>query len=315
MEPAPFFADIAEAPSGGRTVWATAADGVRLRIGYWRGGKTGERNGTVLIFPGRSEYIEKYGPALTRLTGAGHACLIIDWRGQGLSDRILADPMSGHVHEFVDYQTDVAALLQTASALGAPEPRFLLGHSMGGCIGLRALHSGLPVRAAAFSAPMWGIRIHPLLRPTALALTTAARSVRQGHRYAPGTSAATYVLEAAFEDNFLTRDRAMWDFMRTQTQRHPELGLGGPSLHWLNEALAETRRLRTMPAPATPCYTAFGTRERIVDTLAIDAVMAGWPNGRLDLFAGAEHEIMMELPEVRDRFLTRVCEAFAGAAG
>ena len=43
--------------------------------------------------------------------------------------------------------------------------------------------------------------------------------------------------------------------------------------------------------------------------------MAGWPNGRLDLFAGAEHEIMMELPEVRDRFLTRVCEAFAGAAG
>ncbi|MCB2131865.1 MAG: alpha/beta hydrolase, partial [Rhodobacteraceae bacterium] len=114
MEPAPFFADIAEAPAGGRTVWATAADGVRLRIGYWRGGETGERNGTVLIFPGRSEYIEKYGPALTRLTGAGHACLIIDWRGQGLSDRILADPMSGHVHEFVDYQTDVAALLQTA---------------------------------------------------------------------------------------------------------------------------------------------------------------------------------------------------------
>lgn len=311
MEAAPLFADVARAPEGARAVWTRAQDGIRLRLAYWAGGA----KGTVLIFPGRTEYIEKYGPAIARLTEAGHACLVIDWRGQGLSDRIIADPMSGHVHEFVDYQSDVAALLHLAATLDAPGPYHLLAHSMGGCIGLRALHAGLPVRSAALTAPMWGIRIHPALRPTAWALTTAARTVRQGHRYAPGTSSAAYVLAAPFEDNFLTRDRTMWEFMRTQARTHPELGLGGPSLHWLNEALAETRLLRARPAPDIPCYAAVGTRERIVDPVAIDSLMGTWPGGRLDLFSGAEHEILMELPEVRDTFLDRALALFAENGG
>ncbi|MCV2865157.1 alpha/beta fold hydrolase [Albidovulum sediminicola] len=311
MEPAPFFDDIARAPDGARALWATAQDGVRLRICAWAGGT----KGTVLIFPGRTEYVEKYGLPVTRLTEAGYACLAIDWRGQGLSDRIIPDPMSGHVHEFVDYQSDVAALMTAARALELPEPMFLMGHSMGGCIGLRALHSGLPVRAAAFSAPMWGIRIHPVLRPTARFLSSAARTIRQGHRYAPGTSAAAYIADAPFEDNFLTRDPTMWDFARGQIAAHPELGLGGPSLHWLNEALAETRMLLARPAPDLPCYVGVGTRERIVDPIAIDTLMARWPGGQLDLFSGAEHELLMELPEVRERFLSRTIALFneAGA--
>ncbi|MCV2868384.1 alpha/beta hydrolase [Defluviimonas sp. WL0002] len=303
---APFFADIARAPDGVRAFWTEAHDGVRLRLAFW---PTGTK-GTVLIFPGRTEYIEKYGPAISHLINAGYACLAVDWRGQGLSDRVIADPMSGHVHDFVDYQSDVAAVVTSARALEVSGPMFVMGHSMGGCIGLRALHSGLPVRAASFSAPMWGIRIHPVLRPTAWFLSSAARTMRQGHRYAPGTSAATYVADAAFENNFLTRDRAMWNFARAQIAAHPELGLGGPSLHWLNEALVETRRLRSRAAPDVPCYAGLGTHERIVDPIAVDELMSRWPNGQLDLFDGAEHELLLELPEVRDRFMERTIALF-----
>jgi lysophospholipase len=305
-EAAPFFEDVAEAPGGVLCRWLHASDGVRLRAALWRaGGK-----GTVLLFPGRTEYIEKYGPAAAELRRRGYAMACIDWRGQGLADRLARDRMSGHVGRFTDYQRDIAALLEVVEAEGMPRPLFLMAHSMGGCIGLRALHGRLPVAAVAFSGPMWGIRIQPPLRPMAWASSTLARYVGQGGRYAPTTSPRTYVEIAAFEDNTLTRDPEMYDFMRRQVRAHPELALGGPSMRWLNEALWECRRLRQMPSPAYPCYTALGARERVVDTGAVHARMSAWLGGEIDLIPEAEHEVMMEVPAARARFYDRATALF-----
>jgi lysophospholipase len=295
---APFHADVAEAPGGVLCRWLTAADGVRIRAAFWRaGGK-----GTVFLFPGRTEYVEKYGPAAGEFRRRGFAMAAIDWRGQGLADRPLPDPMTGHVACFRDFQLDVAALLAEARAERLPEPWFLVAHSMGGAIGLRALHENLPVRAAVFSAPMWGIRIHPGLRPAAWALSTLSRPAGFGHAYAPGTSPVTYVAEAPFADNVLTTDPDMYAFMQRQIGAHPELALGGPSLHWLNEALRECLALRRLPAPTYPCLTALGTRERVVDTGPVHQVMAKWLGGKLEMIEGAEHEVMMEKPATRAHF-------------
>ncbi|MCY1125785.1 alpha/beta hydrolase [Frigidibacter sp. RF13] len=303
---APFHADVAEAPGGVLCRWLTAADGVRIRAAFWRAGE----KGTVLLFPGRTEYIEKYGPAAGEFRRRGFAMATIDWRGQGLADRPLPDRMTGHVGRFRDYQLDVAALLAEARAERLPEPYFLVAHSMGGAIGLRALHENLPVRAAAFSAPMWGIRIHPGLRPAAWALSTLSRPAGFGHSYAPGTSPVTYVAEAPYEDNVLTTDPEMYAFMQRQIGAHPDLALGGPSLHWLNEALHECLALRRLPAPTYPCLTALGTRERVVDTGPVHRVMAKWLGGKLDMIEGAEHEVMMERPAIRAHFYDAAAALF-----
>ncbi|WP_236638272.1 alpha/beta fold hydrolase [Mangrovicoccus ximenensis] len=150
---APFFAADSGAPDGARAVWRQTRDGVRIRIGeFGRGPK-----GTVLCFPGRTEYIEKYGPTARDFMAAGYGFAAIDWRGQGLADRLLSDPRLGHVDRFADYQRDVAAFLAHAGEAGLPKPWFLLAHSMGGAIALQSLEAGLEVRAAAFSAPMWQV--------------------------------------------------------------------------------------------------------------------------------------------------------------
>lgn len=167
LSAAPLFTDVHPAPLDGMAFWATAADGVRIRLGVWQ---PNTAKGTVLLFPGRTEYIEKYAPSAGDLAKRGFATIAVDWRGQGLADRLLDNGRMGHVDAFSDYQRDVNAVVAAARELGLPEPFFLLGHSMGGCIGLRALYEGLPVRAAAFSGPMWGIRISAHLRPVAWAL-------------------------------------------------------------------------------------------------------------------------------------------------
>lgn len=305
-EAAPFFAEVTEAPDGGRVTWRTCDDGVRVRIAVWKAGT----RGTVLLFPGRTEYVEKYGPAAIDLAARGYSTATIDWRGQGLADRLLPDRATGHVARFGHYQRDVAALLAAVRDAEMPEPCFLLAHSMGGCIGLRAIHRRLPVRAVAFSGPMWGIRISTLLRPAAWALSVAGRLSGQGHRYAPGTTPETYVSFAPYADNMLTTDPGMYAFMQRQVAAHPGLSLGGPSLHWLHEALAETRALRALRPPALPCLTALGQRERIVDVDAVRQVMKHWPGAQLDEIAGAEHEVMMETPAIRAHFYDAVAALF-----
>jgi len=315
MDAAPLFAEVAKAPPGGRGFWLRTADGVRLRIGHWPASashrKDGAARGTVLLFPGRTEYIEKYGLTVALFAAQGYDVVVNDWRGQGLSDRPLPDRDMGHVLNFSDYQLDVAAISAAVASLSLPGPLFLLAHSMGGCIGLRALISGLDVAAAGFSGPMWGIGISAALRPFAGPIARIATATGRGQRYAPGTGPVTYVVGAGFDGNSLTSDAAMFGFMQGQLAAHPELALGGPSLAWLAAALQECRSLATLPAPAVPTYCGLGRKEMVVDPRPVHRRMAAWRGAQFELFDDARHELMMEVPKVRDRFHSSVLAHYA----
>lgn len=306
MTAAPFHSDVADGPPGGYALWMHAADGVRLRAAVWPGGD----QGTVMLLPGRTEYVEKYGRAANDLIARGFTTVSIDWRGQGLADRALPDKMSGHVDDFSDYQKDLDALVYLAHDQNLPRPYFILAHSMGGCIALRGLTRNLPIQAAAFTAPMWGISMATWMRPMAIAISTAAGWFGQRHRYAPGTTAKTYVQEAAFAGNVLTTDADMYAYMRTQVGKHPDLSLGGPSMGWLHAALVECRALSLLPSPEVPALCALGTSERVVDTSPVHLRMRQWKNGRIDLYPQAEHEIMMETPAMRKRLFDSVADHF-----
>jgi lysophospholipase len=308
--PAPFHAELADAPPGAVAVWLKPG-AMRIRVAWW---KAGDR-GTVVLLPGRTECIEKYGRAAGDLVRRGYSVIAIDWRGQGLSDRALPDPQMGHVGDFAEYQEDLDAMLAEADRAGLPEPRFLMAHSMGGCIGLRALMRGLPFRAAVFSAPMWGITMAAWLRPVAQVVTALAPPFGLAHRYAPTTGPETYLLQAPFEGNVLTTDRQMWAYMRDQIRAVPGLALGGPSIAWLGAALRECAALAARPAPNLPATCALGTLEKVVDVPPVHLRMAGWSSGSLDLYPGAEHEIMMEVPAVRARFFDRAAALYDAHRG
>ncbi|WP_417523603.1 alpha/beta fold hydrolase [Marinovum sp.] len=308
LSPAPYFEDMARGPKGGRCFWLTTEDGKRIRIGHWP--TAAKPQGSFLIFPGRTEYVEKYGLLASDLSALGYEVVAVDWRGQGLADRLLPDARVGHVDVFDDYQRDVRAVLDALPQLSLPKPLFLLGHSMGGCIGLRALYNGLPVRGAVFTGPMWGIRIAGAVRPAAWAMGWTSRKLGFSHFYAPSTGSASYVATAPFEDNVLTRDPEMFDYMRGQVLEHPELQLGGPSLHWLHEALRECRALATLPPPKLPCVTFLGSNERIVSVPEIHSRMANWPQGRLEVIEGGEHEVLMEDAATRQHIFEVTCHHF-----
>ena len=311
MEQAPFFSDIADGPDGGLAHWLHCADGHRIRAGHW---PLASAKGTVLLFPGRTEYIEKYGRAARDLAQRGYATLAIDWRGQGISDRVHDNPAVGHVGRFEDYQLDAAAAVAHARELGLPEPFHLIGHSMGGCIGLRSLYEDLPVASACFTAPMWGIQMASALRPLAWGLSTVSRPLGFSHAFAPGQVSESYIERGEFSENTLTSDRDMFDYMKAQLIAHPEFSLGGASLHWLNESLREMRGLAQRGSPKIPCITFLGSDEEIVDPDRITQRVPKWKNGELVMVPNARHEVMMETPHVRKMVFDKTCALFDAQA-
>ena len=249
-EAAPFHADIASAPEGAEAYWIVASDGCRLRAAVWRGAG----RGTAVIFPGRTEYVEKYGRVAGRLVARGLSVVLVDWRGQGLSDRHPKSPLLGHVEDFRDYQRDVAALLELEAALDLPPPRYMIAHSMGACIGLRTLLERADFCGAILSAPMWHLQMRAATRELTTKVTQLAHIVGLGARLTPGTNPGPTALAVGFEGNALTTDRAHFDWATAQLTRHPDLALGGPSMQWTRAALEEMARLYvcllyTSPSP------------------------------------------------------------------
>lgn len=311
---APFDHPSAEGPEAMQAYWITTEDDVRLRVAL-SPVEAGGARGTVLLFPGRTEYVEKYGRTAADLAARGYGMLTIDWRGQGLADRAVAERRAGHVGHFDEFQCDVRAMLACAEQLDLPRPWHLVGHSMGGCIGLRALMDRAPVASAAFTAPMWGIGLARPVRMVARAVTNLATSAGLGGRFVPSTGPSNYVLAGAFNDNTLTTDPGMWAYMRRQLEAVPDLELGGPTMQWLRAALRECDRLARMPAPDVPALTFLGLNERIVCAEAIRTRMAGWPNGTLHEVPGKEHELLMEDPATRARVIDQLVAHFDAAAG
>ncbi len=297
---APFYSDVCSAPDGQTGWWVKTVDGIRLRVMVWTGGQAG----TAIVFPGRTEYCEKYAGVISKLVGRGLSVVVIDWRGQGLSDRLPGADEMGHVGRFADYQHDVAAVMELVGHLDLPRPFWMVAHSMGGCIGLRTLLDSEDFSGAIFSAPMWrlqiGTAIKGALAKAGLSKGGAAADAVSGH---PGET-------DTYPENVLTSDRELYELGASQIKRHPDLITGPPSVRWTIAAIVEMERMAYCRSPKLPFLTFLGTEEKVVSQTMIKRRMAAMPNGKLAMCPGGRHEVFVETPQIReliwneiDRFL------------
>ena len=148
-------------------------DGAELRFARWA--PPAGRKGTVCVFTGRSEQIEKYFETVRDLRDRGFAVAMIDWRGQGHSSRRLRDPRKGYVRDFSDYEIDVETFVQQVVLPDCPPPHFALAHSMGGAVMLRVAHAGKRwFDRMVLSAPMIDLPGRRTSFPAARAVARAA---------------------------------------------------------------------------------------------------------------------------------------------
>ena len=310
MADAPFLTLAPGAVAPDDCWWLRTRDDVRLRAAIWRA-PGAER--CVVLLSGRTEFLEKVAVPTAQWLSRGWSVVSVDWRGQGLSDRLVEPRLKGHVGAFAEFQTDLDALLADPKVQALPSARLLMGHSMGGAISAGALGRpdlGPTFKAAILTAPMLGIALSAPMRAAAWVTVKIGLALGMDDRWPPfGDVSTPYVLTGP-KDNVLTSDEPMWEWLVVAAQDHPDLSIATPTLGWFAAASAETRRLATLPASPCPTLCFLGGNERVVDPKAVrsGAKRLGASLVEID---GSQHELLIERPELRaqvwqaiDTFLT-----------
>jgi lysophospholipase len=277
-------------------------DGVELRFARWP--PPPGRKGTVCLFQGRAEFIEKYFETVRDLRSRGFAVATLDWRGQGLSERALGDPRKGHIDDFSEYELDLEAFMNEVVLPDCPPPHFAVAHSMGGSVMLRIARLGRRwFDRIVLSAPMVelaGVRGSGMVKTTAKLMRFAGLS----SSYVPGGDASVQA-SGPYVGNLLTSDPVRHARTRAILEAEPALGLGSPTIGWINAAY------RAMDEFADPIYPSkirqpliviAAGRDEIVSTPAIEDFAIRLRAGSHLIVAGAKHEIMMEQDRHRVQF-------------
>jgi lysophospholipase len=293
-------------PSGAIVGTFKSSSRLKLRFARWEATR-GPARGTMCVFQGRSECIEKYFEVVADLRRRGFAVAAMDWHGQGGSDRLLFNPRKGHVRSFADFDRDLAAFMTEIVRPSCRPPYFALAHSMGGNILLRnAAEPSSWFARIVLSAPMIEIAEAQLKPGPGLARVYAEvlAGLGLGWLYASGGTDAS-VESAPFENNPLTTDAERYARNRMIIETAPALGLGSPTIGWLRAALRSIARVSAPDYPLkvkVPLLLFAAGMDTIVSTTAIEEFGQRLKVGTNVLLSHARHEILQETDAVRKDF-------------
>jgi len=258
-----------------------------------------EARGSIILQPGRTEFIEKFFETVEDFLKLGFAVLVLDPRGQGLSGRILGDPMKSYVDSFDDYSDDLSFVIKTF-ADDLPKPHILVGHSMGGTIVLQSILSGRTHPAACVcTAPM--LALHEL--------DSSFLSVVFKFLSWAGMRKKTLPLQAqrngrpvSFRANKLTSDPNRYQLWATYFENHPRLRLGAPTYGWIAAAMSAMKFINDNAAHLKIPSLIIACGADPIVTPASNSDFAQAAGSDLLNVAGALHEIFLEKDEYRDQF-------------
>ena len=293
-------------PDGFVTGSLKTRDGVSLRFARWA--PPPGRKGTVCLFQGRSEFIEKYFETVRDLRARGFAVATLDWRGQGMSERALRNRRKGYVRSFSQYEIDLDTFVNEVVLPDCPPPVFALGHSMGATVLLRAAHAGRRwFDRTVLLSPMIAL---PGMRRS-VASRTMVRTMRLmglGSLYVPGGDASV-MIQRPFAGNLLTSDPVRYARNIAVLEAEPALTVGWPTVAWADAAFRAMTELSEPTYPARirqPILIIAAGQDGIVSTPAIDDFAVRLRAGSHLVVPGARHELLMEA----DRFRGQVLAAF-----
>lgn len=293
-------------PSGAIVGAFEGYDGGLMRFARWEPTR-GPRRGTISLFTGRSEFIEKYFEVIADLRRRGFAVAIMDWRGQGGSHRPLSNPRKGWVRSFAEYDKDLACFMQQVVLPNCPAPHIALAHSMGGHILLRiASQPACPFERIAVVAPM--LRFHDSKVGTSQRIARVYAAVGTalglGRSYVRGGSDDS-ADPIVFEGNPLTSDKVRFARNRALIDAAPHLLVGAPTIGWLNAAYSSMAMLND-PAYAervkVPLLIGIAGQDTVVDPLATEAFARRVKLCTSIVLPLARHEILQEVDDIRSRF-------------
>jgi lysophospholipase len=277
--------------------------GLRLRAAMWPLPK-GRAKGTICVFQGRTESIEKYFETINDLRERGFWVATLDWRGQGGSDRLLSDPLKGHVDGFSGYREDLHLFMHDVVLPDCPPPYFALAHSMGGLILLHtAAFKGNWFERIVSVAPLIGLPEDGGLMGVALPIAQTMRAIGLGRMNVP---ARGFDKLPPFSNNPLTSDAERYTRWAEILKAGPHLRVGKPTFGWLaamGDAMDLVNGEQFPTRVQVPVLMVSAGLDRVVSSRATELLGKRLRIGGHISVDSARHEILQERDTIRDSFM------------
>ena len=256
--------------------------------------------GTVLIAPGRREFIEKKRAELGReLTQQGFNQIYFEWRGQGLSSRYFSGDKRQRDHA-VDFNQHLDDLRSFYKAIIKPDlkmPLLIHGHSLGAHLLLRWLAEDKPaeVTKAFLTAPMLAIGprfAHHVSRPVCWAAIKAGKS----EEYAPMQHDYDDS-DRAFTLNPLTHDETRFRIIQDYFDASPDLRVGGVTWGWLAAAIRSMQTCRSagyLSRINIPVQVLIGDKDIVTPAAELLRYLPHIPKIETIILHDAKHDVLNE---------------------
>ncbi len=282
-----------KAPDGVKSIYIKMKDKKKIRLLYWNIYSKETCKGTVILQQGHNEFIEKYYETVQDFIDRKFNVVCFDWRGQGLSDKMVDNIHKQHIEDFDIHTHDLKFILKEFIYKYFPKPFIGIGHSMGGCILLASINKNDQIfDKVILSSPMLGFKNETLLMPliSLLSLFGSKESYFIGSKPNMGK-------ETPFEENDLTSDKKR--YMRTLklVRKNPNIRLWGVTNRWVQavkKVILVMRKKEWTENIYTPILLINSLKDKVVSPNQIVSMSKRLKNSRLINFESCKHEIFME---------------------
>ncbi len=284
------------------------SDGTKIRYGFWASNNLCLQNGypkTVVLFQGRASFIEKFDVIIEGLLRRGFNVWAFDWRGQGLSSRMLDERHKGHIDTYETYLKDAHELLQEKILPNIYGPLIVLGQSMGSHLALRYMSDYPGVfDMAILTAPLLDLNTGGYSKNLARIISQVACRLGLGQAFVMGHDIYDPTREP-FEGNMLTHNRAAFFHHRLMQKNNPELSVGGVTYQWVDatfQSIDVLMNAEKMSKITAPVMVISAGEEVVVDNSRAAQAAAWLPSGIYKVYPHARHQILSEIPEIMQQF-------------
>lgn len=283
----------------GTIACVTVKSGVKLRAAVF-GAKANLMRGTICLFGGRTEFIEKYAEVIEEFRTRGFMVACLDWRGQGGSSRVNANSLKGHIADYAHYDEDLLNFMSEIVKKSCKPPFIAFSHSMGGLILLRsALQRKNYFDKYIFSSPFINIATGGIGATRALA--NFLNTLGFHENCLPFVPLRASYLEP-FLNNKLTSDAKRFNTMEEVGKLRPDLFIGAPTIGWIYQSFLANDEIRNAPASQfidKPMLFCVAMADKIVSPQATLELATRLPKATIARLEGSEHETYLEKDAIR----------------
>ena len=289
-----------KAPEGIKSYFVNMDDGIKIRVCHWLQKKE-KSTGTILLQQGHNEFIEKYYETIQEFISRGYSVICFDWRGQGMSERMIDDINKSFITDFKKHDKDLEKILEDIIEPFFPKPLIGLGHSMGGCLMLSAFHNH-PTKFdyGILSAPMLGFKNENFLRTA----SSLMNFFKKDTDYLIG-SKPNMGIETPFEENDLTTDQDRYKRTQMLVRKMPSIRLWGVTNSFakaVNKRFKLIRSKNWAEQIDLKILIINSLKDRVVYSKKTIEMAKRLKNSNIINFENCEHEILMEKNQSREKF-------------